>query len=350
MKVVVLGASGNIGTALLMRLRALGGHEVVAVARRVPDQGSRSDGVSWRACDVRSHDLVEVLRGADAVVNLTWLFHPSHDADSTWQSNVGGTARILDAVQETGVRNLIHASSIAAYSPAADEAPIDESWPTGGASSAAYAREKAYIERLLDIFERDVDSCRVVRLRPAFVFHRRAATQQRRLFAGPFVPGRLVRPGLVPVLPYPKGLSVQTIHADDVASAIALALEADYRGALNLCADEALGAEDVGDLFEARSVSVAPPVIKGVLRAGWLLHAVPADPHLFDALLRLPIMSTATAKSALGWKPGVSASDALAEFLSGLRAGAGGHTPPLDPRTSGVLRSHEFKTGVGAGE
>lgn len=34
---------------------------------------------------------------------------------------------------------------------------------------------------------------RVVRLRPALIFKRESATEQRRYFGGPFVPGSLLR-------------------------------------------------------------------------------------------------------------------------------------------------------------
>jgi hypothetical protein len=58
-------------------------------------------------------------------------------------------------------------------------------------------------------------------------------------------------------------------------------------------------------------------------------------------------MSTARAAAELGWQPRRSASDAVAEFLTGLRDGAGMDTAPLAPATSGPLRAQELRTGVG---
>ena len=59
-------------------------------------------------------------------------------------------------------------------------------------------------------FELNVDelqgTIRVVRLRPAFIFQRRSASEQRRIFAGPFVPNWIARPGALPVLPLPRTL------------------------------------------------------------------------------------------------------------------------------------------------
>jgi nucleoside-diphosphate-sugar epimerase len=350
MKVVLIGASGNIGTALLERLRLLPEHEVHAIARRKPSFAEPAAHVAWHESDIRADDLVPLLQGADVVVNLAWLFHPSHSSETTWASNVGGTTRLLEAIHETSVPRLIHSSSIAAYAPRVGEAPVDETWPTSGASSAAYAREKAYIERLLDIFERDRPSTAVVRVRPAFVFQRRAATQQRRLFGGPLVPGRLIRPSLIPLVPFPSGLRLQAIHTADVADALVLALGSDFRGALNLCADDVLGSGDVATLPDAHSIELPARAVKSVLQLAWTLHLAPADPQVFDALMSLPTLANDAAKRELGWRPTHGAGEALAAFLDGLRHGVDHPTPPLDDESSGRLRSREFMSGLGARE
>jgi hypothetical protein len=70
---------------------------------------------------------------------------------------------------------------------------VDETWPTHSLPSAGYGREKAYVERVLDAFEARHPDTRVVRLRPAFIFQRSAATEQRRIFAGPFLPNPLLQ-------------------------------------------------------------------------------------------------------------------------------------------------------------
>jgi nucleoside-diphosphate-sugar epimerase len=350
MRVVVIGATGNVGTATIEALLEQPSvTDIVAVARRMPEQAGRigEPRVQWRSADIKEDALDPLLDGADAVVHLAWLFHPSHRPEETWANNVIGSVRLFDAVERCGVGSLFVSSSIAAYSPRTSSEAVEESWPTHGTSSAAYTREKAYVERLLDGVEARVPSCRVVRMRPAFVFHERAASQQRRLFGGPLVPGSMVRPGLLPVLPVPAGLLLQTVHASDVGRAFASAVVSNVRGAFNLCADEVLDGADLAGLFGARLVTVPPAVVKTALRAAWRVHAVPAAPDLFDALMRLPVMSNARAKADLGWQPQVSAADALRELIKGLQRGAGHPTPPLDPGAGGPLRSGEFATGVG---
>ena len=56
---------------------------------------------------------------------------------------------------------------------------------------------------------------------------------------------------------------------------------------------------------------------------------------------------TSRARELLGWQPAYDGRAVLREALAGLRMPTGGPTAPLDPGTSGWLRSHELATGVG---
>jgi nucleoside-diphosphate-sugar epimerase len=345
-KIVVLGGTGNIGTALVRTLADR--HDVTAGARRPELPGSELSSLANVATrDFAREPLDELLEGADAVVHLGWLFQPSHRPDETWRNNAVGAARVFEACSRARVARLVVSSSIAAYSPALDDEPVSEDYPTHGASAAAYCREKAYVERLLDRFELAEPDVRVCRIRPAFVFQRSSASQQRRLFAGPLVPGRLVRPSLIPALPVPRGLRLQAVHSDDVADAISACIEADAAGAFNLAAGDILGATELAELFDARPIEVSPGIVRGILASTWTARIVPAPPDLFDALMRLPVLSTARARHELGWSPRHSASGAVAEFLEGLRAGAGDATPPLHADSGPRERLDDLAGGVG---
>jgi UDP-glucose 4-epimerase len=343
-KVVVVGATGNVGTAVVRALAADDGvSEVLGIARRRPEWEQPK--TTFVAADVASDDLVSHLRGADAVVHLAWLFQPTHQPTVTWQANAVGSARIFDAVSAAGVGVLVYASSVGAYSPAPGRR-VDESWPTHSVPTAAYGREKAYVERLLDAFEARHPDTRVVRLRPAFIFQRQAASEQRRIFAGPLLPGALVRPGRLPVVPWPAGLQFQALHADDVAQAYRLAVVGEARGAYNVAAEPVVDAASIGDVLGARVVPVPGSLARLGLAAAWQLHLVPAEPALLDLALQLPLLDTTRIRDELGWSPTVSSLDALREVLEGMAEGAGGQTPPLAP-DSLQGRLHEGATGVG---
>lgn len=179
MRVVVVGASGNIGTSLLRALE----HEqkvetVVGVARRRPALELAK--VEWRTADIACDPLVQLFDGADAVVHLAWLIQPSHDLDLSWRVNVHGSRRVFLAVAEARVPALVYGSSVGAYSPGPKGERVSESWPTDGVPTSFYARHKAQVERLLDRFEPEHPRVRVVRMRPGLVFKR-----QSRSFSSP---------------------------------------------------------------------------------------------------------------------------------------------------------------------
>src|SRR3954468_22562684 len=348
MRVVVLGASGNVGTALLRALEAEPAvDEIVAAARR-PPQRWESAKTTWRSVDIVADPLEPLLAGADAVVHLVWLIQPSRDRAQTHAVNVGGSRRVMAAVAAAGVPALIYASSIGAYSPRPKERRVQETWPTGGVASSFYSRDKAEVERLLDAFEREQPDVRVVRLRPGLIFQRGAASEIRRLFAGPFLPSPLVDPRWIPVVPRHPRLRFQAVHADDVADAYRRAIVGDARGAFNVAAEPVLDGDALGRLLNARPVPVPAPVLRGAAAAAFQLRLTPTPSGWVDMALAVPLMDTTRAREVLGWQPTRDAGDALLELLDGIRTQAGSPTPTLQPGGDGRLRSREILSGVGA--
>lgn len=336
-RIVVTGATGNVGTSVVAALAddpSVG--SVLGLARRRPSWSPPR--TTWVAADVEKNGdrvITAHFEGADAVIHLAWAFQPTHDTLATWRTNVLGSLRVFRSVVTAGVPVLVYASSIGAYSPGPKDHPVDESWPTHGWPEAAYCREKAYLERVLDAYELRHPGVRVVRMRPAFLFKEAAASEQRRIFAGRLFPGTLASPRLVPAVPDMDGLSFQALHTDDAADAFRIAtLRDDVHGAFNLAADPPIGPHELAELFDARVVRLPRRAARTALATGWALHLVPASPHLFDAFLRLPLLDTARARTELDWHPEHTALDALGELLHGLRKGTGMATAPLAGRTT----------------
>src|ERR671910_3479989 len=131
MRVVVTGASGNVGTSVLEALgREAKVDEIVGLARRVPTVEMPK--VRWVGADVVENDLGPIFSGADAVVHLAWAIQPSRDEKLMHAINVDGSRRVFEAAVASGVRTLVHASSIGAYSPGPKDATVREDWPTEG--------------------------------------------------------------------------------------------------------------------------------------------------------------------------------------------------------------------------
>jgi UDP-glucose 4-epimerase len=334
MKVVVVGATGNVGTSVVEALAADPVvDEVVGVARRLPEWDP-SPKTRFVAVDVRDGDLVPIFDDAAAVVHLAWFFQPTREPAVTWEANVIGSTRVFTAAAAAGAGALVHASSVGAYSSRpADDHEVDETWPTHATNStAAYGREKAYLERVLDGFERANPGMRVVRMRPAFTFKRAAGSSQRRIFAGSIFPDPLVRPGRLPVLPLPRGLRLQAVHSADVADAYVRAITSDAAGAFNLAADDVLDAAGLAEALGSRPVELPSGFVRAAAATAWHAHLLAAAPELFDMALGVPLMATRRAREELGWTPRHTAAEAVAEAAEGIAEGAGMGTEPLAPR------------------
>ena len=331
MRVVVTGATGNIGTAVVRALAAddrIG--SVLGIARRRP--ALQLAKVEWRTADVARDDLAPLFAGADAVVHLAWRIQPSHRQPELWTTNVHGSARVFDAAAAAGAGALLHGSSVGVYSPGPKDERVDESWPRNGVRTSFYGRHKAEAEWRLDAVEAANPGLRVVRIRPGLVFQREAASGIRRLFAGPLLPTPLLRPGLLRVVPDVPGLRVHAVHADDVA------------------AEPVLDAAALAAELDARTVRVPAAAARAFTAASWRLHLQPSPPGWLDLALGVPLMSCDRARRELDWVPRASSLAALLELLGGLRGGAGGPTPPLDAHAGGPARTGELLSGVGARE
>jgi len=348
MRVVVVGASGNVGTSVLRALAAEPAVEsVLGIARRLPEQSFPK--TDWREADITRSPLRPLFQDADAVIHLAWLIQPGRDKRQLHEVNVEGSARVFRAAAASGVGALVYASSIGAYAPGPKDRPVNESWPTTGIASSFYARHKAEVERLLDRFEGEHPNMRVVRLRPGLIFKREAASGIRRLFAGPFLPNALVQPRLIPVVPDHPRLVFQAVHSYDVGEAYRLAVaNDDARGPYNVAADPVLDPDELARALGARKVRVPAALLRGGAALSYLLRLQPSEPGWVDMAFAVPVMDTTRARTELGWRPERSSTEALLELLEGMRDGAGLDTPPLEPGGAGPLRAREFASGVGA--
>jgi UDP-glucose 4-epimerase len=346
MRVIVTGATGNVGTSVIQALSDSSQvDEAVGLARRRPAWSLPK--TAWIDADILSSNLVGIFEGADAVIHLAWAIQPSRDEETLKRINVDGSRRVFDAVAKAGIPKLVYASSVGAYSKGPKDREVDETWPIGATPTSFYSRHKVAVERMLDDFERRNPETKVARLRPALIFKGDAATEIRRLFVGPFLPSFMIRSSLVPALPRLQGLRFQAVHSADVAQAYLRAALGEAEGAFNIAAEPPLGPEELADVFDARTFPVPVGVARRLTDLTWRLHLQPTPPGWLDMALNVPLLSSERARRELGWEPRFSAVEALKELLEGMRRGQGYPTPPLEEaRVRGRL--DEIRTGVGA--
>jgi UDP-glucose 4-epimerase len=347
MRVVITGATGNVGTSLIgSLLNEDSVEQIVGVARRRP--GAELPKVEWKAIDISTDDLDPVFSGADAVVHLAWAIQPSRDLRALSATNVLGSRRVFESVERTGVPSLVYASSLGAYSPGPKDRRVTEDWPTNGIGTSFYSRHKAEVERLLDGLESRSPGTRVVRLRPAIILKAGAACGIRRLFMGPLVPTTLIKPGRVPVMPNLKGIRTQFVHSHDIGEAYRLAITSEVRGAFNVAADPVMDFPAIARLMHAKAVPVPKPLARRAADLTWRMRLQPTPAGWFDMAVHSPLMDVGRAHSELGWTPRHTAEEALLDLIYGLNRNDDLPTPPLARDTSGPFRIREFLTGIGA--
>jgi UDP-glucose 4-epimerase len=314
LRVIVTGATGTIGASVIEALSArdeVG--EIVGLTRHQP--AWRAQKTDWIRADVLSSELEPIFAGADAVIHLAWTIQPSHDLRALERTNVDGSRRVFEAAAAADVEKLIYASSAGAYSPGPKGHLISEDWPLGGTETSLYSRHKAMVEVELDEFELRAPKTKVVRLRPALIFKGEAATEIRRLFAGPFLPGFLLRRGLIPAVPRVSGLCLQAVHSSDVGRAYALATVQDVRGPFNLAADPPLGSAELAATLSAGTFPLPFAVARRLADLSWRLGLQPTAPGWLDMAKNVPLISSERATRELGWEPEATAIEAVAELL-----------------------------------
>lgn len=278
MRVAVTGATGFAGGVIAARLAAEG-HEVLALGRRAgslpPSAGTAWRFAAWDVADPAASPPAE-LREVDAVVHAAARVAPAGPDAPFRATNVGGTARLLDALGPHIRVVLIGTSSV--YDPRVarlgareTEAPVADDRYLN-----AYARTKAAQERL--VRDRRPDA---LVLRPRAIWGPGDRTLLPRLLAR-------VKGG---VLPLPAGgrHPMSIAHIDTLTAAVVAGLaHPEVSGPVNV-ADAATmtPASLVRRLFAAlgRDVRIMPvPVVAADLAArlaeAWSFARPGAEPPL----------------------------------------------------------------------
>lgn len=227
MTVLVTGASGTLGTAVLPRL-VKDGHDVRPTSRR-PRAG-------WVVADLATGEgLASAVRGADAVVHLASGSGKSRDTD------IEGTRRLVAAAKTAGVRHLLYVSIVGI-----DRVPL------------AYYKTKLAAEERLRAGEVPWTILR--------------ATQFPQL-----VDQIIAVSGRLGVLVEDRSLVVQPVAIEDVADRIAGLLADGPAGVVEFGGPEALRFGDLAEAWQAVRGTKKPvlPIripgrIAGAVRAGAL--------------------------------------------------------------------------------
>jgi nucleoside-diphosphate-sugar epimerase len=285
-QVAITGASGFIGGRTAEHLVRRGDVSVRAVVRGYGRLARLSplpqDRLSFAVADICDTDaLAAAFSGCHAVVHCA--FGSSGEVADRWRASVDGTAQVLAAARQAGVRRLVHLSTVEVYDGGSDildesAAPLRES-----AEDREYEQQKLAAERLVLAGASGLE--RVV-LQPATVYGP---------WAAPWTVAQLQRlPADTGALPTGDHGHCAALYVDDLVSAIEQALEVPgIDGERFVLA----GAEQVswGRFFDAyrAMLGLAPPAapVVGAIEA-W-------EQELYDRPGRVV---SAKAARALGWR------------------------------------------------
>jgi nucleoside-diphosphate-sugar epimerase len=311
-RVVVTGAAGFVGRALVTRLVAQGDSVARLVRRRTGDLDAHVY-VADLGREALPRDCFD---GAETVFHLAGRtpFSPreSDEASALQRVNVEGTRAVAEAARAAGAR-FVFVSSVAVYGPRAD-GPVEEDSPLLGWS--LYARSKTDGEAVVRAFAASGPASVIVRPAPVY---------------GPGHHGRLsrmlgaARRGLFPRPP--AGGVRSHLHVENLLDALLLLSlhPAADGGTFNAADAEPVSAREIFDAAVplCQVPPLVPPVPEWLLRAaaaagdvaGRLLgRPLPFDSNALDRLCSPFVVSTRRLES-LGWKPRRSLRESLPVLL-----------------------------------
>jgi predicted dehydrogenase/nucleoside-diphosphate-sugar epimerase len=319
--VVVTGANGQIGRALVRRL--IDEDEFVRVfVRRLPPP------------EIRDHPQVEVVLGElgdpqavdEAIENATAVFHLGAATSGGWPAHeaatITGTRNVVNACLKHKVPKLIYMSSLAVIDTAghrADQA-VTESSPLEPAAQQRgyYTQAKLEAERIVRaaVEERGLPA---VILRPGQVW-----SEDGQLLT----PAVGIRMGNRLIMIGDGEMRLPLIHVNDVIEAVVLATQSKFHEGeiFHFVDNETMSREELARLYVAARepqlritrlpLGVANVLAKSVeLLAKILRRPPPISPYRLRSALAPLAFDCSRARKELGWQPKTKSRTALKELL-----------------------------------
>lgn len=277
---LVTGSTGIVGAHVLDALLAQG-REVrallragtdTAIVRRIlrhyhADGDARFQRIQWAEGDLFDVGALHgAMQGTEHVYHCAALvsFDP-RDARKLHEVNVQGTANVVDAALETGVRRLCHVSSTATIGAPPDGQAADESLPfMQDRRSSGYAITKAVAE--LEVHRGIAEGLEAVLVNPCVVI-------------GPGAPGRSSMTMVERIRKgsrfFPQGGNA-VVDARDVASAMTRLITEGACGERYLLVGENLPYQRLFTLIAGSNGKPAPtvPLPRWALELGWRAEAL----------------------------------------------------------------------------
>lgn len=306
-RVLITGGAGFLGTHVASALARRDDVELV-VAADVRDTPAR-DGVVNALLDVTDAAAVAPLLRAhriDTVVHLAAIVNPGRDVDREYRVDVIGSANVLAACVETGVRRIVVSSSGAAYGYHPDNpAWIDESTPLRGNDAFPYARHKRLVEEMLSDCRSEHPGLEQVVFRIGTILGPTVRNQITALWDG----RRILRIA-------GSDSPFVFVWVDDVATAMVRAATDGPAGVFNVAGDGCLTVPQIAARLGKRQLVVPAWALDAALRLGRMLRLTEHGPEKVPFLRWRPVLSNRRLIEDFGFTPTRTSAEAFEEYLA----------------------------------
>lgn len=308
MRIAVTGAAGYVGGCLLRRLlNEQDVEQIIGIDVRPIEIGGEN--LTTCTMDVQDPGLGEVLGRyrVDAVVHAAFvLFPPPRRLQWMADVNIGGTANLLRAAGQAGVRHILFLSSATVYGAWPDNpVPMTEEHPPRPNPDYPYAVHKQRAETLIRQFGQEHPEVTWTILRPPGI-------------VGPHLTGPLARL-------WRRSRSIiidggrspgQFIHEEDLVDLIIAALRARAGGVFNATPDDWVPWRDLWPAAGKPTLNIPWTVGYPLFGLLWYLGALGCATHPGQVrMARYPFVATnARARQTLNWAPRYTTVEALRIF------------------------------------
>ncbi len=305
--VLVTGASGLVGRRVVDALAEESERSIIALDLHEPTGDARLTGVTYLTGDIRDPQLEKIFEThkVEVVVHLAAIVTPGNlSAEDEYSVDVLGTENVLRACLGAGVRQLVYASSGAAYGFHADNpVPLRETDRLRGNDEFAYAKHKRLVEERLAQARRDHPELQQLIFRPGTILGESVASPITAMFERPVIFGVV-------------GFEIPfvLIWDEDVAAAIVKGIREERSGIYNLAGDGAVPLREIARRVDKRFVALPVVVLKTAL---WLAHRLglaARGAEQADFLRYRPVLSNEKLVNEFGFKPRYTSDECLERY------------------------------------
>ena len=296
-RVLITGAGGAVGTALLQEL-ASGTFDVIATDVQPPENLPKN--ARYLPLDVRGDDPAKII-GAErpqVVIHLASIVTPT-TREFSFAVDVTGSRNVLEACVANNVRRVAVTSSGAAYGYHADNpVPLREDDPVRGNPEFPYADHKRQVEEMLAGYRQSAPELEQVVLRVGTVLGEGLENQITALF-------------------HKKRLLAVTgsespfvfIWTRDLARILKRAVEDGPPGIYNVAGDGHLGVSDFSRILQKPVLRLPAWVLKFALGVAKPLQISRYGPEQVRFLQYRPVLDNSALKNAFGYTPELTSAE-----------------------------------------